>query len=90
MNYLQFVDADTVVLHWTCVCVCVSVHCTAGLNVLFSGAADEFAFAANAYDILIPAFHSALLTRQPPVSFSGSDPSVKVLWPEVVPMYAEA
>ena len=48
--------------------VCTALHCTAGLNVLFSGETDEFSFSVNAYDILIPAFHSALLTSQPAVS----------------------
>ena len=61
-------NADTLVFALD---ICTHV-CTAstGLNVLFSGAADEVSLAANAYDILIPAFHSALLTNQPPVSLA--------------------
>ena len=38
-----------------------------GVCLLWNGAADEFSWSESAYDILLPAFESTLLSLQPPV-----------------------
>lgn len=48
--------------------------CT-GLNVLFSGSADEFSVSNAAHEVLIPAFVAALLPLQPPFPYPP-DPKV--------------
>ena len=41
----------------------------AGLNVLFSGEANEFIFSNEAYDVLIPAITETLMTVQTPYPY---------------------
>ena len=47
----------------------------AGLNVLFSGGADEFNISNEAYDVLIPAVTEILMTVQSPYPYPP-DPEV--------------
>ena len=46
-----------------------------GLNVLFSGAADEFTVSNEAYDVLIPAVVETLMTVQQPYPYPP-DPEI--------------